>query len=211
MATEPSPEMLNIVAEMVDQAMNRKVTISSEANRSIDVSPLVMFVKDDECACGEVAPETIGEYSSPAAMVGALLRTAYESEAVRHFDFVACAVDSFVRFYSVKDAEELVANPPAAGELSREYSQNPLTDVKEGFCILVFDRTGAYLDAFSEYKRDDNGLPVPTTTITVSDSVKATNSKEVFTVMQEFVTMCRLSAERLPPDSERFVSGDDNE
>jgi hypothetical protein len=109
-------------------------------------------------------------------------------------------VDSFVRYYDTGDDARRLSVGLADGQLAKEFSSDPLTDVVEGFCVTVFDRTGDVLEAFIEYKRNDEGMPYATDKVTVSDSVKSGQSGFVFDAVNAFVLLCRTSPKSTPPD-----------
>lgn len=208
----PNPEFVEVLNVTTAVAMTRKIERSEDAGIAVDIAPVVLLFKGETYSSGEAIEFEVG--TPPAQLVRDLLRQAYEDRDLRDFDFVACATDSFVRLYDDKTAmEELMLNPPPTGALAEEYSSNPLTDVREGFAILVFDRTGAFIDAFHEYKRDDKGMPVPSMQAFVSQSVRGANAVDVFEAVEEFVTMCRVSpvANPLPPPSISIVWFDDDD
>lgn len=197
--TDSVVELLDEVAAIV---MARKIEACRNADACVDVSPLIVGVKDDNLVWGETNPLLTRPVVDE---VRGMLRSMYSHPVMRRLDYVVCAVDSFVRYLD----REVDGSAPSYGlpdgSLAKEYQTNPFTDVVEGFTLLIFDATGDFLDAFVEYKRDDKGMPVVCDKVIVGDSVRGATSDDVFRSVEEFVLMCRVSPDDLPPsDSDVF-------
>lgn len=202
MAIELSDDVKLLLDEVSSIAMARKVVLSQEAKECVDVPPCVIVVKDDDTLVGAECDLSLG--GSVVQQVRTIVRNIYSHPELRRFQYVVSIVDSFVRYYDSSQYEKVKSMSIPDGSLAKEFSDDPLTDVVEGFCVTVFDATGdvtgGVLEAFVEYKRDDKGMPFATNKVSVSDSVKSGQSSDVFTAMAEFVMMCRLSPTDVPSD-----------
>ena len=208
MAIDLSDEVKLLLDEVSSIAMARKVVLSQEAKECVDVPPCVIVVKDDDTLVGAECDLALG--GSVIQQVKTIVRNIYSHPDLRRFQYVVSVVDSFVRYFDDVEYERVRGQRLADGALAKEFSDDPLTDVVEGFCVTVFDATGDVLEAFVEYKRDDRGMPYPTEKVTVSQSVKSGQSSEVFDVMAEFVAMCRLSPNDVPSDGIHYLDADGN-
>lgn len=201
-----------LLDEVSSIAMARKIVLSQEAKECVDVPPCVIVVKDDDTLVGAECDLSLG--GSVVQQVKTIVRNIYSHPELRRFQYVVSIVDSFVRYYDGSEYERVKGQRLADGALAKEFSDDPLTDVVEGFCVTVFDATGdvtgGVLEAFVEYKRDDRGMPFATNKVSVSDSVKSGQSSEVFDVMAEFVMMCRLSPDDVPSDGIHYLDADGN-
>lgn len=197
-----------LLDEVSSIAMARKVVLSQEAKECVDVPPCVIVVKDDDTLVGAECDLSLG--GSVLQQVRTITRNIYSHPELRRFQYVVSVVDSFVRYFNDVEYERARSEGLADGQLAKEFSSDPFANVVEGFCVTLFDATGDVLEAFIEYKRDDSGMPYPTQKVSVSQSMKSGQSSEVFDVMTEFVTMCRLSPSDVPSDGIHYLDADGN-
>ena len=174
-------ETISRVVEMTKQA---KRHVCEENGGSTDLNSILVFDQGGQLIGVESSRE-----GNPVENLPDVLDVAYKG-GMRRFDSLSFVTDVYFR---TKPVDEMKESDYQRGDLAREFSEDPFTDIVEALCVSVISWSGDSRVIVLQYKYDDHGLPVfVDTTEAVTESGDKIGGM-VNMILSRFLQFCKLS------------------
>ncbi len=181
---------IDVTVKRVSDVAKKLKLESCKDSDSSDLKSFLMFENGDE-----MIGMQSGIDGHPVENLPKALQMAF-SEGMRRFDSLSFVTDVYFRERPVDSVREY-----ERGDLAKEFSSNPFTDIVEALCVFTMSWSGESRVAVLQYKLDDVGSPVfvdPSETVVESGEQIGGLVKGI---LDSYVTFCKISPTQIYPHS----------